>query len=200
MVVYHKQYHNWYHKTDRTPNCLSAERRVSPSRLYISSRRSGPWASGTAKILISLPSARKSNYHYHRRIPKQLVVDGVRFVRRSLKTSNIESARAQRNLLEAADDLQWAAQLEGHDLNKAHREYLQAVKRAEVLGLRYRAAWELLAARDVPDIVARIEAVRRWPSRRKLSPRRGWPKNRRSRSRKRSTSTARKSSRTSWSE
>ena len=51
---------------------------------------------------------RKGNYHYHRRIPKQLVVDGVRFVRRSLKTSNIESARAQRNLLEAADDLQWA--------------------------------------------------------------------------------------------
>ena len=79
---------------------------------------------------------RKYNYHYHRRNPKQLVVDGVRFVRRSLKTSNIESARAQRNLLEAADDLQWAAQLEGHDLNKAHREYMQAVKRAEVLGLR----------------------------------------------------------------
>ena len=35
---------------------------------------------------------RKGNYHYHRRIPKQLVVDRVRFVRRSLKTSNIESA------------------------------------------------------------------------------------------------------------
>ena len=48
-------------------------------------------------------------------IPKGIVGDGFGFIKKSLKTSDRFIARKKRDVLEAADDAQWAALLAGSD-------------------------------------------------------------------------------------
>lgn len=53
----------------------------------------------------------------------------------TLKTDDLAKARAQRDILERADDDYWGALLAGDDTEKALAAYKVAQKRAEALGL-----------------------------------------------------------------
>jgi integrase len=100
-------------------------------------------------------------YQYHRRVPKAVEHLDARapFVRQSLKTDDLAKARAQRDILERADDDYWGALLSGDDTERARAAYKVAQKRAEALGFTYRPASEV-AQLPLEDILRRISAIR----------------------------------------
>src|SRR5229473_3116269 len=99
--------------------------------------------------------------YYWRRVPKMLVTIDSRapFVRHSLKTDDLAKARAQRDVLEKADNELWAAMLlDGKGSIQAIETYKAAKLLSEALGFSYRPADEL-ARRPVEEIVQRVTAI-----------------------------------------
>jgi hypothetical protein len=84
--------------------------------------------------------------YYWRRVPKALKGIDVRapIVRHSLRTKDLAKARAQRDVLERADNELWAAMLlEGNGSSQAIERYKAAKLLSEALGFSYRPADEL---------------------------------------------------------
>jgi hypothetical protein len=80
-------------------------------------------------------------------------------VRHSLKTNDLAKARAQRDVLEKADNQLWAAMLLDRKESPAAGETYRAAKLlSEAMGFGYQPADEL-ARRPVQDIVQRVNAV-----------------------------------------
>jgi integrase len=99
--------------------------------------------------------------YYWRRVPRTLREIDTRapIVRHSLKTDDLAKARAQRDVLEKADNQLWAAMLlDGKESPHAIEIYQAAKLLSESLGFHYRPADEL-ARRPVEDIVERVSAV-----------------------------------------
>ena len=105
--------------------------------------------------------ARNEIWYYWRRVPKALVEIDIRapIVRHSLKTDDLAKARAQRDILEKADNELWAAMLlDGNDRAEKLEAYKAAKLLSESIGFSYRPADEL-ALRPIDDIVRRITAI-----------------------------------------
>ena len=102
----------------------------------------------------------KKNYSYLRRIPAAVarLDPRTRFIKQSLKTRDIAVARLKRDLLEKADDEQWAAMLTGNDPDAGRKRYLAMTKRAEAMGLRYKTVHDILA-QDHAEALSRVEVV-----------------------------------------
>src|SRR5262249_55410078 len=99
--------------------------------------------------------------YYWRRVPKALKEIDFRapIVRHSLRTEDLAKARAQRDVLETADNELWAAMLvEGKGSPRAIETYKAAKLLSEALGFSYRPANEL-ARRPVEEIVQRVTAI-----------------------------------------
>jgi hypothetical protein len=99
--------------------------------------------------------------YYWRRVPKALKEIDFRapIVRHSLRTEDLAKARAQRDVLEKADNELWAAMLlEGKGSPQAIETYKAAKLLSEALGFSYRPADEL-ARRPVEEIVQRVTAI-----------------------------------------
>jgi hypothetical protein len=115
--------------------------------------------SGQDRFLV----ARNGVWYYWRRVPKTLVEIDTRapIVRHSLKTDDLAKARAQRDILEKADNELWAAMLlDGKELPETLEAYKAAKLLSEALGFSYRPADEL-ARRPIEDIVRRRSSGRR---------------------------------------
>lgn len=113
--------------------------------------------SGQDRFLIP----RNGILYYWRRVPTGLCAIDTRapIVRHSLKTDDLAKARAQRDILEKADNQLWAAMLlDGKESSQAIETYKTARLLSEALGFSYRAANEL-AHRPVEDIVQRVAAI-----------------------------------------
>jgi hypothetical protein len=113
--------------------------------------------SGQDRFLV----ARNGVWYYWRRVPKTLVEIDTRapIVRRSLKTDDLAKARAQRDILEKADNELWATMLlDGKELPETLEAYKAAKLLSEALGFSYRPADEL-ARRPIEDIVRRVTAI-----------------------------------------
>jgi hypothetical protein len=113
--------------------------------------------SGQDRFLV----ARNEIWYYWRRVPKTLVEIDIRapIVRQSLKTDDLAKARAQRDILEKADNDLWAAMLlDGKDRPGTLEAYKAAKLLSESLGFSYRPADEL-ALRPIDDIVRRVTAI-----------------------------------------
>jgi integrase len=113
--------------------------------------------SGQDRFLV----ARNAIWYYWRRVPKALVEIDIRapIVRHSLKTDDLAKARAQRDILEKADNELWAAMLlDGKDRPETLEAYKAAKLLSESLGFSYRPADEL-ALRPIDDIVRRVAAI-----------------------------------------
>jgi hypothetical protein len=98
--------------------------------------------------------------YYWRRVPKVLRETDIRapIVRHSLRTDDLAKARAQRDVLEADNEL-WAAMLlDGKGSIQAIKTYKAAKLLSEALGFSYRPADEL-ARRPVEEIVQRVTAI-----------------------------------------
>ena len=96
-----------------------------------------------------------------RRVPRTLRKVDARapIVRQSLKTDDLAKARAQRDILENADNRLWAAMLlDGKESRQAIETYQAARLLSEAMGFSYRPADEL-AHRPVEDIVQRVAAI-----------------------------------------
>ena len=105
--------------------------------------------------------ARNGILYYWRRVPRTLREIDARapIVRHSLKTDDLAKARAQRDILEKADNRLWAAMLlDGKESRQAIETYQAARLLSEALGFSYRPADEL-AQRPVEDIVQRVAAI-----------------------------------------
>lgn len=74
-------------------------------------------------------------YYYWRRVPKVLVHlgDRVPVIEQSLKTDDLAKARAQRDILEEADNVLWASMLTDGKSEAAMAAYKVARARAEAL-------------------------------------------------------------------
>lgn len=103
---------------------------------------------------------RNEIYYYWRRVPTSLVALDSRapIVRYSLKTNDLAKARAERDMLEKADDELWAAMSDGKVSRQAIDAYRAAKSLAKDLGFTYYPADEL-ARRPLEDILRRIDAV-----------------------------------------
>jgi integrase len=99
--------------------------------------------------------------YYWRRVPKALRAIDTRapIVRQSLRTDDLAKARAQRDILERADNELWAAMLlHGKGSTQAIETYKSAKLLSEALGFSYRPADEL-ARRPIEEIVERVTAI-----------------------------------------
>jgi integrase len=99
--------------------------------------------------------------YYWRRVPKALKEIDLRapIVRHSLRTEDLARARAQRDVLEKADNELWAAMLlDGKGSPQAIEAYKAAKQLSEAMGFSYRSADEL-ARRPVEEIVQRVTAI-----------------------------------------
>ena len=103
---------------------------------------------------------RNETYYYWRRVPTSLVSLDTRapIVRYSLKTDDLVTARAARDILEKADDELWAAMSGGKVSWPTVDAYRAAKSLAEELGFSYYPAQEL-ARRPLQDILRRINAI-----------------------------------------
>ena len=111
---------------------------------------------------------RGARYHYYRRVPNRFAgLDGRGVIRVALRTDSLEIARIRRDELAAADEAFWASlalSLSGEDDPQKERaiaeaRYQQACTAAMAAGFRYSPVQELIARRDINDIVHRILAV-----------------------------------------
>jgi integrase len=99
--------------------------------------------------------------YYWRRVPKPLREVDTRgpIVRQSLRTDDLAKARAQRDILEKADNELWAAMLvDKRESAQAIEVYNAAKLLSEAVGFSYRPAEEL-ARRPVEEIVQRVTAI-----------------------------------------
>jgi integrase len=99
--------------------------------------------------------------YYWRRVPKTLSNVDARapIVRQSLRTDDLAKARAQRDILEKADNELWAAMLlDGKEPSPAIERYKAAKLLSESLGFSYRPADEL-ARRPIDDIIQRVTSI-----------------------------------------
>ncbi|MHC2273451.1 hypothetical protein ACVME8_000062 [Bradyrhizobium diazoefficiens] len=99
-------------------------------------------------------------YYYWRRVPKTVVhlEDRAPVIRQSLKTDDLAKARAQRDILEEADNLLWASMLTDGKTDAAMAAYKVARARAEALGFAYRPNFEL-AQLSLEERIRRVAAV-----------------------------------------
>jgi len=103
-------------------------------------------------------------YRYVRRIPADVRAllmeydpDLPEYVRRSLDTDSLETARARRDAMEAADDEYWASL---HSNDTPRREhYERVIARARSLKLQYLPAEDLVAHATLEEILQRIAMV-----------------------------------------
>jgi integrase len=101
-------------------------------------------------------------YYYWRRVPKSVALLDERapFIRMSLKTDDLAKARAQRDLLEVADNMLWGSLIgEGSASAQSLAAYQVARAHAESLGFTYRSAFEV-AQLPLPDIHQRFLAIK----------------------------------------
>ena len=99
--------------------------------------------------------------YYFRRVPVTLTKLDPRapIVRLSLRTDDLAKARAQRDLLERADNNLWATMLlEGGENPEAAEAYRAAKVVAEALGFSYRPAHEI-ARQTAVEVVERVNAI-----------------------------------------
>ncbi|MEY9238464.1 hypothetical protein ABIF68_006077 [Bradyrhizobium japonicum] len=103
---------------------------------------------------------REGVYYYWRRVPKTVVhlEDRAPVIRQSLKTDDLAKARAQRDILEEADNLLWASMLTDGKTDAAMAAYKVARARAEALGFAYRPNFEL-AQLSLEERIRRVAAV-----------------------------------------
>ncbi len=111
---------------------------------------------------------RNGIYYYWRRVPSVVVHldDRAPYIRISLKTDDLAKARAQRDLLEEADNALWASMLtENGKTDAAMNAYKVARNRAEALGFSYRPVVELskLSMEDIRDRFAAVSDARTTP-------------------------------------
>lgn len=99
-------------------------------------------------------------YYYWRRVPKVVVhlEDRAPVIRQSLKTDDLAKARAQRDILEEADNVLWASMLTDGKTDAAMAAHKVARARAEALGFAYRPAVEV-AQLPIEDLVRRFAAI-----------------------------------------
>jgi len=116
---------------------------------------------------------RGKRWHYVRRVPKKYMdFDTRTYVRKALKTSSLEVARARRDELAKADDQYWKS-IESSAGGLAEetaraRRTKQAIKRYEAtkkqamdLGFVYVPMEQLIAEHETEDILLRLEALER---------------------------------------
>ncbi|MDX3966107.1 MAG: integrase [Bradyrhizobium sp.] len=103
---------------------------------------------------------REGVYYYWRRVPKTVVhlEDRAPVIRQSLKTDDLARARAQRDILEEADNVLWASMLTDGKTDAAMAAYKVARARAEALGFAYRPNAEI-AQSSIEEIIRRFAAV-----------------------------------------
>ncbi|MBB5051887.1 MULTISPECIES: tyrosine-type recombinase/integrase [Afipia] len=100
--------------------------------------------------------------YYWRRVPKTLAAIDSRapLIRHSLKTDDLAKARAQRDVLEKADNQLWAAMLlEGREPSQALEKYQAARLLCEAMGFNYYPVDEL-AQQPIPQILQRMNVVK----------------------------------------
>lgn len=99
-------------------------------------------------------------YYYWRRVPKVVVhlEDRAPVIRQSLKTDDLAKARAQRDILEEADNFLWASMLTDGKTGSAMAAHKVARARAEALGFAYRPAVEV-AQPPIENLVRRFAAI-----------------------------------------
>lgn len=104
---------------------------------------------------------RGGRYYYFRRIPVQLVdeVGKGKFVRISLKTNDLAKARAQRDVLETADNELWASMLSGGSKDAAAARYRAAHRRAAALGFSLRPLSDFHEAIPIDELLDRTYAL-----------------------------------------
>lgn len=102
-------------------------------------------------------------YRYRRRVPDRFVkAAGARWVRLSLKTSDLALARTRRDAQERADDEYWASLIaEPKSRNAAWSRYEAARARAVALGFTYAPAADLAAGESLDGLLARVQALSR---------------------------------------
>lgn len=105
-------------------------------------------------------------YMYSRRVPKLLADLDTRgpIIRKALGTDDLAQARAQRDILERADDEYWAALILQSEGDSSAR-LLQAQATATALGFTYRHTAAILAAENGDAVMARVMAAGKHPPR-----------------------------------
>lgn len=104
-------------------------------------------------------------YSYSRRVPREFAGIDSRFplIRTALHTDDLAQARAQRDVLERADDEMWASLTLGVDGDHMARlQQAQTVARA--LGFTYRHTGDLLARESGESVLARLRALQPLPT------------------------------------
>ena len=104
-------------------------------------------------------------YVYSRRVPKQIASLDSRgpVIRKALGTDDLAQARAQRDVLERADDEFWAALVLAAEGDHTAR-LRQAQATATALGFTYRHAAAVLATESGDALMTRITAAQRYPA------------------------------------
>lgn len=108
---------------------------------------------------------RSERWHYYRRVPKKYEnIDPRGTIRIALETDSVMIAREKRDRLAEADETLWRAGYAGlngfHvDLNAMQQRHKLAQMRALALGFVFRPIDELLASKELNDIVERVETV-----------------------------------------
>ena len=99
-------------------------------------------------------------YRYRRRVPDRFAAaDPRRWVRLSLRTADLATARMRRDAQERADDEYWASLIAGTAAEAARARYEAAKARATALGFAYAPAPLLAAQEPLSGLVARVEAL-----------------------------------------
>ena len=114
---------------------------------------------------------RNERYHYERRVPREYAdFDKRRYIRKSLKTTSIDVARARRDALVEADDLFWAGVSSAADgvssdgrqakqASLAIKRYEGAKRRAMAKGFMYTPNSELIEQPDVTELLNRLAVL-----------------------------------------
>ena len=116
---------------------------------------------------------RNGVWRYYRRVPEAVAKYESRlFVRRSLKTKSLETARVRRDAFAQADDDYWhsllvaeASELSGMPVDTAiaKKRYDAACARAMLAGFAYRTMGDLTGSLDFDDIAARLFRLKETP-------------------------------------
>lgn len=98
-------------------------------------------------------------YRYVRRVPSRFQeAAGADFVRISLHTDDLATARIRRDAQEEADNAFWSSIADGPD-KAAARRYEAATARARALGFAYAPAADMAASGALVELVARLERL-----------------------------------------
>ena len=105
---------------------------------------------------------RGNRWHYVRRVPKEYEqFHSEAYVRKSLKTTAVEVARARRDALVEADDHYWASLVYSDDKadEAVLKRYEAAQRRALAKGFMYVPMNDLVSSPDATQLLERLEAL-----------------------------------------